>query len=95
MTKTVSAWVARRNFGKLLDEVAERNQPIMVESHGRPKVAIVPAYQFEQMEAARERFFDEWAEIANAANVPEEEIDDLVDEAIREVREERRRSKAS
>ena len=43
-TKTMNRWEARRNFGKLINEVSRNRQPVIVESHGEPVAAVVPLH---------------------------------------------------
>jgi prevent-host-death family protein len=92
--KTISAWEARRNFGKMMDEVARTNQTVIVESHGEPKVAIVPARLAQNWEERRARVFDLWRETAERVNMPEDEAMELANEIVAEVRAERRAQKA-
>lgn len=42
MTKTISAYKARVNFGELLNEVYYRGDEVIVERMGKPLVKIVP-----------------------------------------------------
>jgi prevent-host-death family protein len=95
VTKTISAWEARRNLGKLMDEVAQQQQPIIIESHGEPKVGMVPVRMIERWEREREEFFAQWKAIAEASNIPDDEADSIIEEAIAEVRAEQRMKKAS
>lgn len=50
--RTVSAADANRHFSKLLREVAN-GEPVIVTSHGRPMVRIVPMSAEERLEAER------------------------------------------
>lgn len=93
--KTISAWEARRNFGKLMDEVARTNSTVIIESHGEAKVGLVPVQLIERWARERELFFSAWREIAEAADVPEDESDRIIAEEIAAVRAERRTPKAS
>lgn len=88
--KTISAWEARRNFGKMMDEVARTNQMVIVESHGEPKVAIVPASRAEAWERERREVFALMRETAARVNMPEDEAMELANEAVAAVRAERR-----
>src|SRR5215213_7158062 len=80
--KTISAWEARRNLGKLMDEVAIGNCPVIVESHGTPKVAFVPMKILEAWEARRDRLFSNWEAIADRVDLPEDEAMRIADEAV-------------
>lgn len=89
-SKTISAWEARRNFGKLMNEVSRENQPIVVESHGEAKVGIVPMRLIERWNRERETL----TEILNRANenvvLTEEEAADLISAEIAKDRAEQR-----
>jgi prevent-host-death family protein len=73
MVKTISAWEARRNFGKLLNEVSGKQRTIFIESHGEPKSAMVPVSVAEAYERERHQFFDTARAIAARIDVSEEE----------------------
>ncbi|HET9493649.1 MAG TPA: type II toxin-antitoxin system prevent-host-death family antitoxin [Chloroflexia bacterium] len=90
MEKTVSAYEARRNFGKVLNEVAGKGDRIVVEKHGEPVAVVVPVEVYKQWQAARQQYFDTIRKMAEEANVPEEEADALIEEAIKAVRAEKR-----
>jgi prevent-host-death family protein len=90
MVNTVSAWEARRNFGKLMDDVARRGQPVVIESHGEPKVAVVPVHLLEAWEHRRRRAFDLMRESAERANLSDEEAMEVVNAAIERVRRDAR-----
>ena len=64
--RTVSAADANRYFSKLMREVAE-GEEVVVTSHGRPMVRIVPMspkerIEAERIEAVRQRAWDEHIE---------------------------------
>jgi prevent-host-death family protein len=81
-TKTMSAWEARRNFGKLLSDVSRNRQSVIVESHGEPVAAVVPLHVLERHKSGME-YFLETARIAAArANLSPEEAMEV---ALREV----------
>jgi prevent-host-death family protein len=91
MEKTVSAYEARRNFGKYLQDVAAKGNNIVVERHGEPVAVVVPISVYKQWQRRREEFFDWLEKMAERANVPEEEADELIEEAIQAVRAEQRK----
>lgn len=93
MERTIAAFDARRQFGKVLNEVMAKGDSYVVERHGEPVAAVVPVRLYEQWKRERDAFFDRMEAIARRANVPEEEAEQLVEEAIREVRAERRARK--
>jgi prevent-host-death family protein len=90
MEKTVSAYEARRNFGKVLNEVAGKGDRIVVEKHGEPVAVVVPVEVYKQWQAARQQYFDTIRKMAEEANVPEEEAERLAVEAVRAVRARRK-----
>jgi prevent-host-death family protein len=90
MEKTVSAYEARRNFGKVLNDVSAKGDRIVVEKHGEPVAVVVPVEVYKQWQVGRQQAFDTIRKMAEEANVPEEEADALIEEAVRAVRAERR-----
>ena len=90
MEKTITALDARRQFGRVLDEVADKGDRYIVERHGEPVAAVIPIELYEQWKRARDSFFDRMEAIGRRVNMPEEEAEQLVQEAIRAVRAERR-----
>lgn len=54
MSRTVAAREANTRFGALSDYVAESNDPVIVETYGRPKVAIVSISDFEELGRLRD-----------------------------------------
>lgn len=48
MEKTVCAFEARRQFGKILDAVAGKGDSVIVERHGEPAAAVVPIERYNQ-----------------------------------------------
>ena len=82
MEKTVSAFEARRNFGKLLQEVAGRGDKIIIERHGEPAAVVVPVDVYRQWQQSREEFFDQMREMAEHADLSPEEADKLAEEAV-------------
>jgi len=87
MPKTVTATEAKTRFGAMVSWALESKDDVIVESHGVPKVAIVPYEEYEQMQAWRERErrkkavaeIEALAERIHARNadLSEEEIDAL------------------
>lgn len=81
-TKRMSAWEARRNFGKLLSEVSRNHQPVIVESHGEPVAAVVPLQVLNSYERSIERFLEIADEAAARANLSPEEAMELANREI-------------
>ena len=90
IAKRVSAWEARRNFGKLINEVARDRRPVIVESHGEPTVAVVPLHILENHEAGITRFLEIASRAAANANLSEEEAMEIANREVAAYRAERR-----
>jgi prevent-host-death family protein len=95
MEKIVSAFEARRNFGKVLQDVLANGDKVIVERHGEPVAVVVPVAVYEQWQRNRQEFFDKVREMAEHANVPEAEAEVLVKDAIKAVRSRRRYGKST
>lgn len=86
MEKTVPAFDARRQFGKLIQDVLTRKDRFIVERHGEPVAALVPIEVYEQWKKTRSAFFSKVREAANRANLPPAEAEALVDQAVQALR---------
>ena len=86
MEKTIAAWQARREFGRILQQVAARGDRVVVERHGEPLAALVPIEVYEQWKRGRERFFETLQKAARQADLPPDEADALAAEAVAAVR---------
>jgi prevent-host-death family protein len=86
MEKTVGAFDARRQLGKILKEVAGKGDRYVVNLHGEPVAAVVPIELYRQWKRDREEFFAQLEAIAERANVDPDEAEALADEAVRAVR---------
>lgn len=86
MERKIAAFDARRQFGKVLDEVASGRGQYVIERHGRPVAAVVPFTLYDQWRRQREEFFDHMEQAARRSNLSEEEGMALALEAVREVR---------
>ncbi|MFN8499295.1 MAG: type II toxin-antitoxin system Phd/YefM family antitoxin [Anaerolineae bacterium] len=86
MEKKVGAFEARRQFGSILQNVVADRDRYVIERHGQPVAAVVPIEVYEQWKKQRQAFFDQIRAIAEEANVPEDEANELVNEAIQAVR---------
>jgi prevent-host-death family protein len=86
MERTVAAFEARRNFGRVLQDVAGKGDTVVVERHGEAIAAVVPMHLYEQWKKRREAFFDQMEEVSRRVNLSPEEADKLVEEAILAVR---------
>ena len=81
MEQRISAWEARRQFGKVLKDVTRNHSSIVVESHGEEVAAVVPIEDYRRMRAQRESVFRGFREIAERVNMPEDEAEALALEA--------------
>jgi prevent-host-death family protein len=88
--KTVSATEAKNRLGELLGDVANGEDAVVIEHHGRPRAVIVSADEWSALIEARERMrrHDAWEEFrqlakeigARNADLTPEEADALADE---------------
>ena len=94
MARTISATEAKVNFGSVTQRVIDDGEPVVVESHGQPRVAIVPVQQLERLaeleEQERRRV---WLERARALrsqvrdknlDLTSEEAEQIADEIVRD-----------
>ncbi|MGI8644248.1 MAG: type II toxin-antitoxin system Phd/YefM family antitoxin [Thermomicrobiales bacterium] len=88
--ETISAWQARRQFGRVLREVS-RGNTFVVESHGEPIAEVVPLAEADRKEEARRTMFAIMDKAAATAGLSPEEADRLANEAVAAVRAERAR----
>jgi hypothetical protein len=58
----------------------------VIEKNGEPVAAVVPIELYEQWKRRREAFFEHMRQVAERANVPEDEAQALIEEAITAVR---------
>jgi prevent-host-death family protein len=89
MEHKIAAFDARRNFGKVLNEVAAKGNHYVVERHGEAVAAVVPIELYEQWKNAREAFFDRLEATAQQSNVAEDEAMELALGAIADERTKR------
>jgi prevent-host-death family protein len=94
MVRTISATEAKVNFGSVTRQVIATDEPVIVESHGQPTVAIVPAGTLDRLEELEEQERRRnWLERARALRVSvrernqdltEDEAEQLSDEIVRD-----------
>jgi prevent-host-death family protein len=77
---------ARNTFSQLLGQVHFDRQVVIVERFGRPMVAIIPVDDYQRLIAEREARFQVLDEIARLPDLPVEEVEQDVAEAIAAVR---------
>jgi prevent-host-death family protein len=83
MERTIGAFEARRNFGKILQEVMVNADNVVIERHGEPVAVVVPVEVYKQWQRSRQTFFRKLQEMAEQANMSPEEADELAAEAVR------------
>jgi prevent-host-death family protein len=86
MERTIAAFDARRQFGKVLNEVVAKGDTYVVARHGEPVAAVVPIAVYEQWKRSREAFFDRLEATARRADLPEDEALALANDAVTAVR---------
>jgi prevent-host-death family protein len=88
--RRVSAVEARKRLGEILEGVYYRGDEVVIERAGKPMAVVIPAGRYETMERSRERLFEliekNWE---RNKDVPYEEIQREVEQAIRGVRGQR------
>jgi len=58
MAKTVPVREFRKNLSRLLSDVADRRDHVLVSRHGRPAAALVPVDEYEALEETAEILSD-------------------------------------
>ena len=86
MEKTVGAFEARRQLGRIIKEVSGKGDRYVLEYHGESVAALVPMALYEGWKRRREAFFDRLEEMAATAGLSPEEADRLAGEAVRAAR---------
>jgi prevent-host-death family protein len=88
--RKVSAVEARKRLGEILEGVYYRGDEVVIERAGKPMAVVIPAERYETMERSRERLFEliekNWE---RNKDIPYEQIQQEVEQAIREVRGQR------
>ena len=86
MLKTISAMKARKNLGQIMNEVSIRSDSYIIERNGKPLVAIVPVSFLEEQELKKKGFLNLLDKAQSNSNVTEEDLQNDIREAIKEVR---------
>lgn len=94
MTETLTASEVRQKWSDIVNKVARRQSRVLVEKSGVPVAAVVSAddlARLQALDAERERAFAALDRIGAAfQDVPADELDREVAEALAQVRAERR-----
>lgn len=86
------AMTVRQNLGELLSEVQYRKGKVIITKAGRPVAALVDIALFERIRKLDEEFDRMREELARAfSDMPEKQLEALVDEAVKDARARRRR----
>jgi prevent-host-death family protein len=87
MKRRISAVEARKRLGEILESVYYRGDEVVIERAGKAMAVVIPSERYEAMERSRERLFEliekNWE---RNKDVPPEEIERDIQQAIREVR---------
>jgi prevent-host-death family protein len=87
MTIVVGAREARRRFSDLLGRVGYGGEVAIIERSGKPMVALIPVEVYEQLVAEREARFQILDRLrSKLPEIPEEEVENDVSQAIDTVR---------
>lgn len=94
MVRTISATEAKVNFGAVTRQIIDSGEPVIVESHGQPTVALVPAEHVDRLrELEDEQRRREWLERmrqlrervrAKNQDLTDEQAAQLSDEIVRD-----------
>lgn len=75
MEKVIGAFEARRQFGKMLNDVNGKGDRIVVERHGEAIAAVVPMSVYRQWQQQRAAFFDQMRAIAERVDLTPEQAE--------------------
>ena len=91
MKRKVSAVDARQKLGELLEGVFYRGDEIVIERAGKPMAVLVPTARYEAMKRDRDELFEMIRKVQEYnADTPAEVLEREIQEAIEEVRQDRR-----
>ena len=95
MVERMGAREARNKFADLVGSVHYGGQIVIVERSGKPMVAVIPVEMYQQLVAERDARFQVLDRVrSRMPDVPEEEVERDVAEAIAAVRLDRAQSGA-
>jgi len=95
MVERMGAREARNRFADLVGSVHYGGQVVIVERSGKPMVAVIPVEMYQQFVAEREARFQVLDRVhSRLPDVPEQEVEQDVAEAIAAVRLDRAQSGA-
>jgi prevent-host-death family protein len=90
MVRTISATEAKVNFGAVTQQVIDDGEPVVVENHGQPRVAIIPVRQLDRLaELEEQERRRAWLERVRALRTRvREKNQDLTDEQAEQIADE-------
>lgn len=87
MKRRVTAVEARKKLGELLDGVFYRGDEVVIERGGKVMGVVIPESRYESIEERRKRMLKFMREVQEKnKDVPDDEIQRDIEEAIKEVR---------
>ena len=92
MDKTVNTVQMGDEFNRIVQDVIATGDRVIVEQDGKAVVVVAPIEWYAQWLRSREAFFTRMHDVAARANMDPDEADALVEEAVREVRAQKRQS---
>jgi antitoxin (DNA-binding transcriptional repressor) of toxin-antitoxin stability system len=93
MKERISTLDVRARLGEILNRVDLRHDEFIIERQGHPLAALVPLPRLLQMESLARRHAKEVLDAQRGSDISTEEADEIALQAVREVRQ-RRRKKA-
>lgn len=93
--KKVGAFIARRNFGRVLKDITTNKERYYIESNGNPVAVIVPLNIYEQWKKSKESFLKNLTKSQKAANLTPEKADNLALEAVKYAKSVKKESESS
>jgi prevent-host-death family protein len=94
MTRTISSNEAKQRWGAVISAVSDEGDEVIVESHGKPKVAVISYAEFERFRALREQQRRaelmerlgalEARQMARNAELTDEQVEELANRAAHE-----------
>lgn len=82
MNRTVAAFDARRQFGRLLQQVMIGRDSIIIEWHNQPAAVLVPMEMFARWQSQQEEALGLLKKAAAEAQMDEAEAQALAEEAV-------------
>ena len=89
--KTISVSEAQQDLEAIVLDVAAKNHEVILEIDGEPKAVVIPIslhrqFNEQRRQSRRQALLDKMRAAAERANMTEEEAEELIEEAIKAVR---------